>query len=63
MCGKVKQYDLTRKMCVKHLCGPAVVTNNIKCARFSFSKKHDSRPQTVPSVVLLSLDFPPQQSF
>ena len=55
MCGKMKQYDLTRKMCVKYLCGPAVVTNNTQCAIRNFSKTHDSRPQTVPSIVLLSL--------
>jgi hypothetical protein len=60
MCGKMKQYDLTCKMCVKHLCGPAVVTNVVykvtngnKLTRSSFSKTHDSRLHTVRSVVLL----------
>jgi len=58
----MKQHDLTCKMCVKHLCSPAVVTNNVKCAGFSFSTRHDSRPQSLPSVVLLSLHFPRQRS-
>jgi hypothetical protein len=46
MCGKMKQYDLTCKMCVKHVCGPAVVTNDNKSTRFSFQKRmaHDFKP-------------------
>jgi hypothetical protein len=61
MCGEMKQYDLTCKICVKHLCGPAVVTNDVKFTRSSFSKTHNSRLQTEPPVVLLFLDFFHQQ--
>jgi hypothetical protein len=60
MCSKMKEYNLACKMCVKHVCGPAVFTNGNKSTRPSFPKTHDSQLETVPSVVLLFLDFPRQ---